>query len=253
MPASERTLQLLRVLSPLLLVGLWQVVVTLFSPPMLPGPVDVLRRLGAEIAAGELLFHMGATLARVAVSFLIAMLLGLILGALMGKVKAVDAAFDGLLTVGLNIPALVVMILCFMWFGLNEATIILAVVLNKTPTMAVVFREGVRAVDPMLLEVGLVHRLNYWKILRKIWLPQLYPYFLAATRTGLALVWKIVLVVELLGASRGMGFKLGEYFQFFEVDAVLAYALAFVAVIMLLEGFIVRPWEREVLRWRVQT
>jgi NitT/TauT family transport system permease protein len=66
----------------------------------------------------------------------------------------------------------------------------------------------------------------------------------------LALVWKIVLVVELLGASSGMGFKLGEFFQFFEIDAVLAYALTFVLIIVALETLLVRPWESRVMRWR---
>ena len=58
----------------------------------------------------------------------------------------------------------------------------------------------------------------------------------AAARSGLSLVWKIVLVVELLGRPNGIGFELNPYFQLFDVRMILAYALAFVAVMLLIES-----------------
>ena len=125
-----------------------------------------------------------------------------------------------------------------------------AVVLNKAPTMTVIFREGVRAIDRDLLEVGRVFGLSPWRRFLRIYLPQLYPYFLAATRSGLALVWKIVLVVELLGCSEGLGFQLGVFFQYFDITGILAYATAFVTLILCIEGFVLRPWETTVMRCR---
>lgn len=229
---------------------LWQVLVWTVAPPLLPGPLAVLERFVEQWQSGELSAHLLITIARVFGSFLLALLMGFALGVLMGQSRRADLALDGLLTVFLNIPALVVIILCFIWFGLNEVAVIVAVVLNKAPTMTVIFREGVRAVDRDLLEVGTVYGLSPARRFFRLYLPQLYPYFLAATRSGLALVWKIVLVVELLGCSEGMGFQLGVYFQYFDITGILAYAFAFVVLILLIEGLILRPWERAVLRWR---
>ena len=229
---------------------IWQVLVWIAAPPLLPGPFDVLERLLQQWQSGEITAHLLITIARVFSSFLLALLIGFVLGCLMGHSRRADLALDGLLTVFLNIPALVVIILCFIWFGLNEAAVIVAVVLNKAPTMTVIFREGVRAIDASLLEVGTVYGLSPARRFGRIYLPQLYPYFLAATRSGLALVWKIVLVVELLGCSEGMGFQLGVYFQYFDITGILAYAFAFVVLILLIEGLFLRPWERAVLRWR---
>ena len=76
------------------------------------------------------------------------------------------------------------------------------------------------------------------------------PCFLAAARGGLALVWKIVLVVELLGCSDGVGFQLSLFFQYFDITSVLAYTLAFACIIFALEAGVLRPWERRVLKWR---
>ena len=73
---------------------------------------------------------------------------------------------------------------------------------------------------------------------------------MVAARSGLALIWKIVLVVELLGRSDGVGFQLQLFFQLFDVPAILAYTLAFVAVVQVIELTILQPLERRVTRWR---
>jgi NitT/TauT family transport system permease protein len=199
---------------------------------------------------GRLLLDLGITLARVGVSFLIAMALGTALGIVMGRYRRLDAALDGLLILGLNIPALVTIILCYVWFGLTEAAAVTAVALNKIPTVVVTLREGARAVDRSLLQVAQVYRLPRLRALTRVYLPQLYPYLMAAARSGLALIWKIVLVVELLGRSDGVGFQLGAFFQFFDITGILAYTLAFAAVVLAIEAAVMRPLERRLTRWR---
>jgi NitT/TauT family transport system permease protein len=162
----------------------------------------------------------------------------------------VDASLDGALILGLNIPALVTAIVCYIWLGLGEVAAVTAVALNKIPTVVVMLREGARAVDRGLLDVGAVFRVPRGRAFTRIYLPQLYPYLLAAARAGLALIWKIVLVVELLGRSSGVGFQLGTFFQFFDLTSIFAYTLAFAVTVMAIESLGLRPLERRLLRWR---
>ena len=75
---------------------------------------------------------------------------------------------------------------------------------------------------------------------------------MAAARSGLSLVWKIVLVVELLGRPNGVGFELGTQFQLFDVRMLMAYALAFIAIMLLIENALVQPLERRANRWRLR-
>jgi NitT/TauT family transport system permease protein len=112
-------------------------------------------------------------------------------------------------------------------------------------------REGARAVNRDLLQVAEIYRLSWRKTLFKIYLPQLYPYLMVAARSGLALIWKIVLVVELLGRSDGVGFQLSVYFQFFDITSILAYTLAFVGIVLFIELAMVRPLEVRLTRWRL--
>ena len=193
---------------------------------------------------------VAVTLRRVFLAFILAMLVGVVVGFLMGRFALADTMLDGVLIVGLNVPALVVIILCYLWFGLIEAAAIAAVAVNKMPLVAVTVREGVRAVDRGLLQVGTVFGVSLGRRLLHIYLPQLYPYLMAAARSGLSLIWKIVLVVELLGRSDGVGFQLGSFFQFFDITSILAYTLAFVLVIYSIESLVLRPLEAHLTRWR---
>jgi len=170
------------------------------DPTVLPTPLEVWNIIGKEAASGELAHHMIAT---------------------------------AWLVVFLNIPALVVIVLCYLWIGLNEVAAITAVALNKTAMVAVTIREGTRALDPKLDDMARSFQMAPLTRLRHVVLPQLWPFIASSTRNGLAIIWKIVLVVEFLGRSNGIGFQIHLYFQLFEIGYVMAYALSFVVFILI--------------------
>lgn len=242
--------KLLNALSILFFLGLWQVLAVALNDNSLPPPIKVGEVLWREITAGQLPHHLGMTLFRLLISFSIAMLLGCTIGVILGRNKKLDAFFDNWLVIFLNIPALVTIILCYVWFGLVEAAAILAVVVNKLPNVIVTIREGTRALDQDLLEMAYCFRFSKRKTFIHIIWPQLHPFVMAATRSGLALIWKIILVVELLGRSDGMGYQLHLLFQLFDVAGILAYTIAFIAVIQLIELVILKPLDKKAQRWR---
>merc|ERR1711991_853970 len=181
------------------------------------------------------------TLYRVFFSFVIAMILGTFIGMLMGNYKKFDTFFDGWNILFLNIPALVLIILSYIWFGLTELAAIIAVSLNKVPNVIVTIREGAKSIDKSLLQVAFVYKVSKLKKFFVFYIPQLFPYIIASARGGIALIWKIVLVVELLGRSNGVGFKIHEFFQFFDIKSILAYTIAFVIVMICLELLFFKP------------
>ena len=237
-------------LSLLALLVAWQVLATYLDSTNLPAPLVVGSVFWQGCLTGQIPFHLGVTLLRLIASFSIAMLLGCAIGIVLGRNKKLDAFFDNWLVIFLNIPALVTIILCYVWFGLTESAAILAVVINKLPNVIVTIREGARALDQDLLEMARSYRFGKRKTLLHVVWPQLYPYIMGATRSGLALVWKIILVVELLGRSNGMGYQLHLFFQLFDVASILAYTIAFVAVIQILELLVLKPLDTKAQRWR---
>ncbi len=241
----------LRWLAAASLLAAWQAAAGLVATPrLLPGPAAVAAALVWLVADGQLPLDLGITLLRVAASFALALMVGAAIGIAMGRNRRVDAFFDLWLVLGLNMPALVIIYLCYLWGGLTEAAAVLAVALNKVPNTATILREGARSVDRELLQVAEVLHLPALRRLRQVYLPQLYPYLMAAARSGLSLIWKIVLVAEFVGRSNGVGFRLGLYFEFFDITNILAYSASFIAVMLAVESWGLRPLERRLLRWR---
>jgi NitT/TauT family transport system permease protein len=130
---SQLPNRVLGALSFLLLIAIWHGLATYINDNTLPPPAEVLQVFYHEIISGQLLHHLGVTLCRLLASFSIAMLLGCAIGIILGRNSKLDAFFDNWLVIFLNIPALVTIILCYVWFGLIESAAILAVVINKLP------------------------------------------------------------------------------------------------------------------------
>jgi NitT/TauT family transport system permease protein len=240
----------LRLLAVPALLLIWEAAARLAGNPLFPTVSAVVAAMVRLTLSGALPLNLGITLLRVGAAFVLSMVLGTALGLAMGRWRRLDLLLDSLLTALLNLPALVVIVLLYVWFGLNEVSAVAAVALNKLPTTAVTIREGTRALDRGLMEMAASFRMSRARMLRHVVLPQLEPYLFAASRSGLALIWKIVLVVELLGRSNGVGFEIEICFQLFDVTDILAYSLAFILVVQAIESAVLQPLERRQGRWR---
>ena len=239
-----------RALSFVGLILAWQIASFFFGPHTLPAPAEVARAFVREARSNDLFFHLGMTLYRVAVSFILAMAIGVMTGILMGRHPIADRLLDAWLITALNLPALVVMALCYVWFGLTDVAAILAVTIGKIPLVATIMREQVRSIDRSLIEVGRAFQLKRRRIFFRIYLPQLYPGLFASARSGLALIWKLVLVVELLGRPNGVGFEIRTLFNYFDIAGILAYAFAFIAIMLTLDWVVLVPLQQRTTGWR---
>ena len=240
----------MEIASLLLLLVVWQVLAMLFPGRLYPSPIDVGVHLADLAANGRLFADLGKTLTRAVTAFVVAMAVGTVIGVALGRVRLLDGLFSSWLLVGLNLPAIVIAIVLYIWLGLTEFALILAVVLNKTPLVIATVREGTRSFSRDYEELAKAFRLPFVRQVRFIFVPQLMPFVLAAARTGLSLIWKIVLVFEVLGSDGGVGYRVSIMFQFFDIKGILAYTAAFILVVIAIEYGIMRPAERRLLGWR---
>jgi NitT/TauT family transport system permease protein len=234
---------------PLLLL-LWQVLATYYASRLFPGPIEVLGHIWTLTTDGHLLADFGKTLARASVAFVISMFIGTVLGIVLGRIRWLDRLFGIWIVVALNLPAIVIGIILYIWLGLTEFALILAVICNKVPLVITTLHEGAKSLSRDYDDLARVFRMPLARRLRLIALPQLMPFVVAASRTGLSLIWKIVLVFELLGSDGGVGFRIAVYFQFFDMVGILAYTVTFILVVLVLEYGIMRPLERRVSGWQ---
>lgn len=240
----------IRIISVITFLGIWEIAAFFIGSSSFPSISQISISLYEHTFNSDLLYNLGITLYRVFVCFFVVMLLGIVFGILMGVSKKIDDIFDFILILGLNIPALVTIVICYIWFGLSDFAAILAVILNKLPIVIVNVREGTKAIDRKYMQLAKVYKVSKKETFFKVFLPQIYPYIMASTRLCLSLIWKIVLVVELLGRSDGIGFKISMFFQFFDITSILAYSFAFVLVILLIEKLFLKPIDSYINKWK---
>src|SRR5437879_7534476 len=135
-----------------------------------------------------------------------------------------------------------------MWTGLPEPAAILSLAVTRLPNVVVGMREGARALDPELDEMAKAYQFTRLTRIRNLVLPQLAPYLAASSRSGLSIVWKIVLVVELIGRPNGVGFVLGSAFSLFDMVKILSDAISFIVLMLVIESLVVQPLERRANR-----
>ncbi len=246
---AARTM-ILRVGSIAVMLVLWWLMTFFFPPSLVPQPVDTLKEVGAIVNTGQFFSEMGATLRRVGVGFGIAMLISIPLGILMGTVKSLENFFEPPVILGLTMPGLVWAVLAIMFFGLNETSAYAAVAVTILPMLAISLWQGTKSIDKDLIDMSMAFHANPWSKVVDVILPQLISHILAAIRYGLGLAWKVVVVVEMFGFSNGVGYQVVRGFNIFSMKQVLAWAITFLVVMIVIEFGIIGWMESRVTRWR---
>ena len=102
-----------------------------------PTPIVVFVEVYELAREGSLFPDIAKTLTRAAIAFVVAMFVGIVIGSALGRFRSLDGLFGNWILIGLNIPAIVVAITFYIWFGLTEFALIIAVVVNKAPLVSV--------------------------------------------------------------------------------------------------------------------
>ncbi|MEU6698870.1 ABC transporter permease [Pseudonocardia sp. NPDC046786] len=252
-PAPPR--RLLRAAGPaalfLVLAALaWQLMAVLLDSVLVPTVGDVVTELVGIVVDGSFAEQLGITVLRVALGFALAFLVAVAVGIAMGRNEFARRFFEPAVLLGLTIPGLVWALLCVIWFGVGLANPVIAVALASAPALVLTIYQGVRSVDPDLLEMAHVYRFSRSTRLRRLWLPALAPSLFAGARLGLSLGWKVIVLVEVFGMSSGVGYQLNNAFAGQNVGAVLAWTLLFAVVMAVLEYGVLQGLERRASRWR---
>ncbi len=229
---------------------LWQAVSLFFLPSFLPSPAELLRDIVSLFSTASAYLVVGSTLERVFAGVILSMLIGSSLGLAMGLRRWVGSFFDSWIMVLLTFPAISWAFLSVLWFGLSEIAPIFTIVLIVFPYVTMNIWEGTKALDKDLTDMATVFGAKRHLQLRRVIVPQLMPYLFSSLRISFALSWKIALVSEAFGATRGVGKELTYWFQSSRADMMLAWGASFMAIMVLIETLVLRRWEIQVFSWR---
>lgn len=240
----------LRAGSILAMIAVWWLLTFFFPPSLIPLPSATLNEVLSIMSSGQFFSEMGATLRRVGVGFGIAMLIAIPLGIIMGTIKSLENFFEPPVILGLTMPGLVWAVMSIMFFGLNETSAYAAVAVTIMPMLAISLWQGTKSIDKDLIDMSTAFHASPWSKVVDVILPQLISHILAAIRYGLGLAWKVVVVVEMFGFSNGVGYQVVRGFNVFSMKQVLAWAITFLIVMIVIEFGLIGWLEGKVTRWR---
>ena len=241
-----------RALSVVAALLLWWLLSYLAGTFVVPTPWTVLKVFFSILLEKETAYHVSLTLMRLITGFLLAEGIGLLLGTLMGLRRQFENILDIWMVIGLTIPGLSWALVSLMLFGLKEIALILAIAVTTFPVITVNIWAGVKNVDTKVVEMARVFRVSKGEAIRKVIFPQIVPYIFSSSRYGIGIAWKVAVVVELMGATSGVGYMLNYWFGLFSMRHVLAWTIYLVLVMLVMEFGIIRILEARALRWKPQ-
>lgn len=242
--------RLLPWLVPIFLIVIWQLasVTGILESRVLPAPTAVVLAFWHLLLSGELWTHVQVSAGRALIGLLIGGGLGLFLGLLNGSSKVASTLLDTTLQMIRNIPALALIPLVILWFGIDESAKLFLVAIGVFFPIYINTYHGIRSVDPQLIEMGKSYGLTRWHLYKEIILPGALPSILVGLRFALGLVWVLLIVAETISAQAGIGYMTMNAREFLQTDVVLVGILLY-ALLGKLADVLAVALEKYLLRW----
>ncbi|MDN4591068.1 aliphatic sulfonate ABC transporter permease SsuC [Xenophilus aerolatus] len=237
-------------LVPIGLIVAWQIASSLgwLSTRVLPAPIDVVKAAWSLTVSGELWTHVKVSAGRALLGLAIGGGAGLVLGLLTGSVKFFETLLDSTIQMVRNIPALALIPLVILWFGIDETAKLFLISVSVFFPIYLNTFHGIRNVDPQLIEMGRTYGLTRWQLYRDVILPGALSSILVGLRFSLGLMWVILIVAETISAQAGIGYLTMNAREFLQTDVVLVGILLYALLGKLADVF-ARALEHWWLRW----
>lgn len=218
------------------------------STRVLPAPLDVVQAAWTLAESGELWKHVKVSAARALTGLAIGGGLGLLLGLLTGSVRFFETLLDSSIQMVRNIPALAMIPLVILWFGIDESAKLFLIAVSVFFPIYLNTYHGIRNVDPGLIEMARTYGLSRWQLYTQVILPGALSSILVGLRFSLGLMWVILIVAETISAQAGIGYLTMNAREFLQTDIVLVGILLY-ALLGKLADLFASALERSWLRW----
>jgi NitT/TauT family transport system permease protein len=238
------------------LLVLWEAWTRLFgvSPLLFPPASTVLLAFGRALAGGEIPGYAAQSLKVLLTGMAIGVGLALLLTTLAVTTRLGGELLETLTSMFNPLPAIALMPLALLWFGLGTSSLVFVIVHSVLWPMALNTYTGFVTVPPTLRRVGQNFGLSGFRLVAGILLPAAFPYILSGIKIGWAFAWRTIIAAEMVfgvaGSQGGLGWFIYQNRFEMNTDLVFAGLLTVILIGLLVEHLLFRWLERRtVLRW----
>lgn len=248
MEAKER---MMAILSPLALLLVWQFLswFKVLDARFIPSPISIGEAAYKLVVSGELFVHLKASLARLAVGFLIGALPGIIIGLIMGLSRLIRAAVDPIVAACYPIPKIAILPLVMLFFGIGETSKIVIVAIAVIFLVLINTMVGVLTLDPIYFDVAKNYGAPWRKLFTRVVLPGALPLIFAGLRLGIGVAFIVIVAAEFVAAKAGIGFLIWTSWETLIVENMFV-GIIVITVLGVVSTFILRELERWAIPWR---
>jgi ABC-type nitrate/sulfonate/bicarbonate transport system permease component len=243
--------RLLGVLSPFLLLLLWEVAArtTFIDTRFFPAPSSIFQTLLVLASSGELWSNTWASLQRMFWGFLVGGVPALVIGVLMGLYRPLRALIDPLIAATYPVPKSALMPLLLLIFGLGEGSKIAMVAIGVFFPVLINAVTGVREINKIYLDVGNNFKASRWQVFRTIAVPGALPFIMTGIKLGIGMGLILIALAEMVGASSGLGYMIWNAWEIVSVETMYV-GLLMIALIGFVFTLIMDEIERIVVPWK---
>lgn len=230
MKASTTSNNKYKILSLVIILVIWQYLSTIYSPIIIPSIKDVFLALLNIFKTPQLLNELFITAQRLIIALSISLTLGSILGLIIGYSKKVELILTPMISFMQSVPPISWLVLAIIWFGLDGKASIFIAVISTLPLVIIHLVESVRNIDYQLVEMGEIYNFSKSKMLKKIIIPSIIPYFQGCLQVVVGQGWKIIVMGEVLSCNNGIGGQLTNARVNIETEYVFAWTIIIVSL-----------------------
>jgi NitT/TauT family transport system permease protein len=234
----------------LAVLALWQILACTMHSAIVASPIETVGALTRLARSGALWTQLWITLRRLLLSLAIGGGIGLAAGLVAGVVRQARAFLEPFRWVAMALPAVMIAVFGMMWFGMGGEQAVFLVAFIIAPIMYVNTVDGIRGLDPRLLEMAKTYRLPRGMLLTQIYLPGIALPVASGLTLAVGIGARGIILAELLGASDGVGHSFSRAWTFLQTPDLYAWVLCALALVAILEFGFLKPLRRRVRRWQ---
>ena len=232
-------------------IGLWYVFARfVFTPQQLPQPHVVAGEAWDTLTQRNFATNVQASILRVLAGFLLALALSIGLGLVIAYSTWWRRLLGSLLLFIVSVPTVSFAILSLIVLGISPLGPIISAMLVATPYITMNVAQGLTGVDRRLIVMSESFGRKHSQIITGVLVPSSLLSILGGARLAFAVAWRMALLTEIFASSEGIGFQIRRSFESYDIRGMLAWAVLFVGIMLIIENLVFRQIERRLSRWR---
>jgi NitT/TauT family transport system permease protein len=221
----------LRIISIVCGLAIWEILARWIFPNIfIPSLSQVIERGHELVLNKEVFLHVGASIRRILLGFLIGSAIGAPVGLVMGSIPTIRYLVDPYIQFFRFIPSIAWLTPAVIWFGIGELSKVMIIIYTTVFIVVINTAVGVASVPPNKIWAARMLGANRWQVFRLVTIPATMPYILTGMMLAMGSSFTAVVAAEMVGAEEGLGYLIFNSRLWMDTRAI------FLAIIML--GFL---------------